>query len=116
MKLAAAAIATAIVLSTALDAHAEATNADPWFAHDKYLHGSVSAGLALTGYGAAALTTKDVRWRLGAGATLALSAGVAKEMVDLAGPGDASWRDFTWDVVGTATGLAIAYLLDAYVF
>ena len=44
---------------------------------------------------------------------VALAAGAAKELWDVAGPGDASWRDFTWDVVGTATGVAVAFAIYA---
>ena len=46
------------------------------------------------------------------GGGLALSAGIAKELWDLSGHGDASWRDLTWDVVGTVTGLAVAAAID----
>lgn len=112
----AALLASAVVSPLAFTANAEASDADPWFAHDKYLHGSVSAGLSLTGYGLASLATHDLRWRFGTGVTLALAAGIGKELVDLHGPGDASWRDFTWDVAGTASGVVIAYVLDTYVF
>ena len=38
--------------------------------------------------------------------------GVAKELWDLSGHGDASWRDLTWDAVGTVTGLALAAAID----
>lgn len=113
---AAVACAAALLMPIAATPRVQAADSDPWFAHDKYLHGSVSAALSLTGYAAASSTTTDLRWRFGTGAALALTAGVGKELLDLGGPGDASWRDLTWDVVGTATGLAIAYMLDAYVF
>lgn len=91
---------------------ARASDADPWFGRDKALHFSVSAGLAGAGYGATAALSDDVRWRVPVGASVALGAGVAKELYDLTGRGDASWRDLTWDVIGTATGLGIAWLID----
>jgi putative lipoprotein len=116
MKPATALLAAALLCGVATEAHAEATLQDPWFAHDKYIHGSVSAALSLAGYGGAAMVTPDVGWRLGTGATLALTAGIGKELLDVRGTGDASWRDFTWNVFGTAAGLAIAYVLDTYVF
>ena len=30
--------------------------------------------------------------------------------------GDPSWRDFTWDVVGTTTGVLVGWLIDRYLF
>ena len=89
---------------------------DPWFAPDKALHFSFSAGLAGLGYGGAALVTEDRGIRLAVGAGVALTAGIAKELLDLTGLGNPSWRDFAWDVAGTAVGLAISWLLDRYVF
>jgi len=103
--------ATLILLLLAA-APARAADPDPWFGHDKKLHFEVSAALASGGYGAAALVTDDRRARLAVGGGFALSAGVAKELWDLSGHGDASWRDLTWDAVGTVTGLALAYAVD----
>jgi putative lipoprotein len=91
---------------------ARAFGADGWFGKDKALHFEASAAIALGGYGGAALLSDDVRVRLAVGGGLALSAGVGKELWDLSGHGDASWRDLTWDAVGTVTGLAVAVTLD----
>ena len=89
-----------------------AQDADPWFGHDKVLHLTVSAGLAAGGYTAGAFAF-DARYEaLLAGGGLALAAGTAKEVADLAGWGHASWRDFTWDVIGTALGLGLTWGLD----
>ena len=89
---------------------------DPWFAPDKALHFSFSAGIAGLGYGGASLFTEDRNVRLAVGAGLALTAGVGKELLDLAGLGHPSWKDLVWDVAGTATGLLISWLLDHFVF
>jgi uncharacterized protein YfiM (DUF2279 family) len=91
---------------------ADAADPDPWLGRDKALHAVVSAGIAAGGYGAAASQTDDRGWRLLTGAGLALGAGVGKEVLDLYGLGDASWRDLTWDVIGTATGLGVAWIID----
>lgn len=85
---------------------------DPWFGRDKALHFGASALIASGSYAGAALATDDRRVRVAVGGGLALSAGVAKELWDMSGHGDASWRDLTWDVVGTATGLAVALAVD----
>lgn len=106
--------AAALALACALTRvpAAAAAESDPWFGHDKALHFSVSAGLAAGGYGVTAAVADDRHWRLPAGALVALGAGVGKELYDLTGRGDASWRDLTWDVLGTATGLGVAWLVD----
>ncbi len=85
---------------------------DPWFGEDKRLHFGASASLALVGYGGAALVTDDRGLRAGVAAAFALDIGIAKELWDRAGHGDASPRDLAWDVVGTATGLAVAVAID----
>jgi len=91
---------------------ARAADPDPWFGRDKALHFSLSAALATGGYGAMALATDDRRVRLAVGGGFAFSLGIAKELWDLSGHGDASWRDLTWDAVGTVTGLAFAAAVD----
>jgi putative lipoprotein len=85
---------------------------DEWFGHDKALHFGATFVISAGGYGTAALLSEDVRVRLAAGAVLGIGAGAGKELWDLDGHGDASWRDFTWDVVGTAAGLAFAAAID----
>jgi putative lipoprotein len=91
---------------------ARAEDRDPWLGRDKALHFGASALLASAGYGGAALASDDTRVRLAVGGGLALGAGIGKELWDLSGHGAASFRDLTWDVVGTATGLAVAAVVD----
>ncbi|HVU50719.1 MAG TPA: hypothetical protein VHL80_08525 [Polyangia bacterium] len=91
---------------------ARAADPDPWLGRDKALHFGASAALAAGGYGATALVTDDQRVRLAVGGGFAFSLGIAKELWDLSGHGDASWRDLTWDAVGTVTGLAVAVAID----
>ena len=88
---------------------------DPWLAPDKALHFTLSATLAGAGYAGAAFLTEDVGLRLLAGGALAVTAGAAKELADLAGLGTPSWKDFTWDLLGTATGLLSAWLIDHFI-
>jgi len=88
---------------------------DDWLGPDKALHFGLSAALAAGGYGVAALVW-DERWaRATAGGALALFAGATKELLDLAGLGDPSWRDFTWDVIGAATGVLLGLGIDLIV-
>lgn len=85
---------------------------DPWLGPDKALHCAFSAGIAGAGYAGTAFFTDDVGVRLLVGGGLSLGAGAAKELVELAGFGHPSWKDFAWDVVGAATGLLVAWLID----
>lgn len=97
-------------------ARAAQADEDPWFGPDKALHFTLSAAIAGGGYAIAVPLTQGVddprRWRLAAGAGLAIAAGAGKEISDRYDGGDASWRDFTWDLIGTATGVGIAWLID----
>ena len=100
---------------TGASAFAQQRDPDPWLGPDKALHCSLSAVIAGAGYTGAAFLTDDARLRLLAGGALALVAGTAKELADLGGLGTPSWKDFTWDVIGTAAGLLTAWLLDHFV-
>ena len=86
---------------------------DPWFGRDKALHFAASASLAVVGL------RRAPRWRpmtgppaSRRGVTFALGVGTAQGSLGLTGHGDASWRDLTWDVVGTTTGVLFAYAID----
>jgi putative lipoprotein len=107
----AALVLTGLTMSSA----ARAQDADPWFARDKALHFDVSAGLAAAGYGVSAGWLVNARWKaLAIGGGVALAAGAGKELLDATHVlgGDPSWKDFTWDVIGTVAGLAIAWGVD----
>lgn len=106
------ALATTVTTSACGFAARPARASDDLFGRDKALHFAASAGIALGGYGATALFTEDRRPRLLVGGGLALLAGIAKEVADRHTGGDPSWRDFGWDVLGTATGLSVAYGID----
>lgn len=105
-------IGVACVPGVALALTASAACADEWWGTDKALHFGVSAALAGGAYALTSTQTENrpVRCVVAAAATLAV--GAAKEGYDAAGYGDASWRDFTWDVVGTAVGVTLAYAID----
>jgi putative lipoprotein len=87
-------------------------DSDPWFGRDKALHFAASASIAVVVYAGASFQTESRAKRIVAAASVALAAGLAKEVWDLSGHGDASWRDLTWDVVGTTTGVLLAYAID----
>lgn len=105
-------VAPALSFIFALVLSAKTAQADDWLGRDKALHFGASAILAGGAYGVSALVLEP-RWaRVTVGASVALAAGAAKELYDLAGHGDPSWKDFTWDLVGTAFGVGTAFLVD----
>jgi len=89
-----------------------AADADPWFGPDKALHFEAAGSLAVVGYAGAAMITTSRPARATAGLALGLGAGIGKELWDLDGHGDASWRDLTWDLIGAATGVLVAASFD----
>jgi putative lipoprotein len=91
---------------------AGSADADPWFGRDKLLHFAATGSLAVVGYANASMLTENRPARAAAGAALAVGAGAAKELWDLDGHGDASWRDLGWDLVGAATGVLISLGAD----
>ena len=98
-----------LVALVALPSTAHAADPDPWFGKDKALHFGVSAALASGGYAVGTLLVDSEGGALLIGAAVSVTAGVTKECLDLAGLGDPSWKDLTWDGLGTITGLAVAW-------
>jgi len=110
-------IATAALLAVALSSSrsARAADPDPWFGKDKALHFAASGAIAAGGYTFGAFVFDARGHALVLGASLALTAGIAKEALDLTGSGDPSWRDLTWDGIGTVAGVAAAWAVDLVV-
>ncbi len=104
--------ASLLVVHLVAPAPVRAQSMDDWFGADKALHFSVSALLAGAGYAATAPFTERTPVRVGVGAGFALSLGIAKELYDASGAGDPSWRDLTWDALGTGVGVLTAWLVD----
>lgn len=107
-------LATSITIAVMTTAGAArgAEAEDPWLGRDKALHFVASASIAGAAYGMTVPFTDGAGTRAAVGAGVAIAAGVGKELWDAAGDGDASWRDFTWDVAGTATGIVVALTID----
>jgi putative lipoprotein len=100
----------AAVASSARAAHA--ADPDPWFGRDKALHFAATGAIAAGGYTLGAFLFDARGHALVLGAGLAMTVGIAKEALDLTGFGDPSWRDLTWDAIGTASGVAVAWAAD----
>jgi putative lipoprotein len=105
-------LAVAASLTFSTTALATPPDPDPWFGRDKALHFGASAGIAGAGYGLSALGTDDIRIRIAFGAGAGIVVGAVKELVDMTGVGDPSWKDFAWDLIGTAVGVGIAISID----
>ena len=106
-------VACAALCATLAARTAAASDEDPWFGRDKALHFGVSAVLAAGGYATSSIWLDKRSERALAGGAFSLTLGAGKELWDLSGHGDPSWRDFTWDVIGTGVGLALAVAGDA---
>jgi putative lipoprotein len=85
---------------------------DRWLGRDKGLHAAASAVIAAVGYAASTPWIDGPAGRAAVGASLALGAGAAKELLDAKTGGDPSWKDFAWDAIGTAVGVGLALLVD----
>lgn len=91
-----------------------AARADEWWGPDKALHFGASAAIAGAGYTFASLLSESRVERCVGGLLIGLSAGIAKEVFDALGAGSPSLRDLTWDLLGTITGAALAFVLDRW--
>lgn len=105
--------AVLLALAFALTASAaRAEDRDPWLGKDKALHFTVSAGLAVGSYAIARPLLEKRPQALTLAGGMAFSFGIAKETWDLTGHGDPSWKDLTWDAIGTVSGLLVALVAD----
>jgi putative lipoprotein len=105
-------LAAGILTAPISSAHAADPDPDPWIAKDKALHFGVSAVIASGTY-AVSTAIFDARGHSLLAATgVTLAAGAGKELLDLAGYGTPSWKDFAADVAGMLVGLAVAWSLD----
>ncbi len=91
---------------------ARASGDDPFFSDDKALHFSVSFGIASVGYAAFVPISESRASRLIFAASIGIAAGAGKELIDLTGSGDPSWKDFAWDAGGVAAGTLVAWAID----
>ncbi|MEO6600033.1 MAG: hypothetical protein ABIQ16_09195 [Polyangiaceae bacterium] len=105
--------AAVALVSSLICSPAGASAGDSWFGPDKALHFGFSVVLAAGGYAASSAWLDSRNERSLAGGSFSLTVGAGKELWDLSGHGDPSWRDFTWDVIGTAAGVALAASVDA---
>lgn len=103
---------TVITALVCVAPEASAQSADDWFGADKALHFTASAVIAGGGYALGAALFDDTWPRVTLGVGVGLAAGVGKELVDLAGYGDPSWRDLTWDALGVGVGALAAWGVD----
>ena len=106
------AVSCGLMLAAVLVPSVARADDDPWLSGDKAAHFVASAGIAAGAYAAGTALFEDRAHAVFFAACVALAAGAAKEGLDLAGLGQASWKDLAWDGLGTATGLFIVWTLD----
>lgn len=89
--------------------------ADTWWGTDKALHLGVSVGLSA---GATAVTAAWIEaplQRAAVGVVSSFTLGVAKELLDGLGLGEASFRDLTWDLIGSVIGASLAWAVERWI-
>jgi len=95
---------------------AQAAEPDPWFGRDKVMHLTVSFALP----GPATRPQRAAPSAPASGSCRAPASRCRQEsprkLYDQYGGRGFSWRDLTWDAVGTATGTLVAWLVDRYLF
>ena len=89
--------------------------ADTWWGSDKALHLGVSVGLAAGATAVTAAWIEDPLERAAIGVVSSLSLGVAKELFDGLGLGEASFRDLTWDLIGSVVGASLAWIVERWI-
>lgn len=87
--------------------------ADDWLGTDKAVHFEISVAMTTGAYALSSLKLDGMPARAAIGAGFSLAVGAGKELWDLSGHGDPSWKDFAWDAIGTAVGLGLAITIDA---
>jgi putative lipoprotein len=115
MRRSLACVVGAVILCAATTARAEAPSPEPdrWFGTDKALHFGAGFGLGVAGYAIGAGPIES-RWAgVGLGIALAAALGGLKEGIDAAGSGQASAKDFVWDLIGSGLGVGVAITFDA---
>jgi uncharacterized protein YfiM (DUF2279 family) len=108
-------LAIGVLLSPASAAAQQAAqpDPDPWIARDKAWHFDASLGIASITYALSTWKLTDSRGvGLAIGGATTLAVGAAKEGLDAVTGGDPSWKDFAWDAIGAAVGLALAWGVD----
>jgi uncharacterized protein YfiM (DUF2279 family) len=91
------------------------SRADSWWGTDKALHFGISVGVAASATAVTALWIDAPLERAAIGALSSLTVGVAKELFDSLGLGQASFRDLTWDLIGSVIGAALAWAAERWV-
>ena len=104
--------ASVICVSLFVGPPAKASDPDPWWGRDKALHFGASATIAAGGYGVGTLIFERRAEAALFGGGIAVGVGAAKEGLDALGMGTPSFKDFTWDVIGAAFGVAVGLGID----
>lgn len=99
------------LMTSLVPSPAQADRAE-FFSADNAAHLGASFGLTCLGYALGAELFEGRGPRVGFSAGFSLTFGIGKEILDLAGFGDAELRDLLMDVIGTAVALLICWAID----
>ncbi len=99
---------TCLLLSAPIDSLGGVNGRDRWLSEDKFEHIFVSAFLVGTAYYLSRCEFKSTERKANqVAAGVSLSIGVSKELYDLAGGGNPSFKDILADVIGVVIGILI---------
>ena len=104
-----------MVLATLVSSRPAAAMEDAWWGCDKAAHFLASAGIAGGAYALGTVAWDSRMPTVGLSLGVAIGAGASKEALDAFGDGDASWKDFVWDVLGAIAGVGLSYAIDTAV-
>jgi len=90
-------------------------NDNTFWGRDDTLHFAASALIAGGTFAAGTTTWNSRLPTTGLALSVALAVGASKEVSDALGLGDASWKDFAWDVMGAVFGTSLALAADTAV-
>ncbi|MCL2013126.1 MAG: hypothetical protein FWG75_10120 [Cystobacterineae bacterium] len=89
---------------------------DAWWGKDKQKHLVLSASAAAATYLWLGHTRVEPALRVGATTLVVLGIGALKEARDALGYGHPSWKDMSWNIIGNAVGLLVAWAIEHWLW
>jgi len=108
-------VVMASLLSLGLAQQAQAAD-DAWWGKDKQAHFFVSSGIAAATYLWLGQSQMEPFLRMGVSTGVVLGLGAIKEVWDVLGHGHPSWKDMTWNVIGSVVGLVVAWVVEYWLW
>ena len=92
-----------------------AATEDPWWGPDKATHFLASATISSGAYALGTVARDSKLPTVGLALSVTIASGASKEAWDAMGHGNASWKDFAWDIFGAIAGIGLSFAVDTAV-